>query len=151
MCSCALKTQLQEFRWSGVKWKLVQRGTERQPATGKAPVAHGPRTRTEAKSDQGDPQVKRKGDDKDEGFKPNIDIIADTLTQVLKKQLPKDTEINDTEKPVKSQPLAKASSESHLINGFASSTSIDLIPEQLNDNSACKAALASPRSATNEH
>ena len=57
-------------------------------ATGKAPVAHGPRTRTEAKSDQGDPQVKRKGDDKDEEFKPNIDIIADTLTQVSKIKYP---------------------------------------------------------------
>ena len=68
--------------------KVVQRGTKRQPATGKAPVAHGPRTKTEAKSDQGDPQVTKEGDDKDEGFKPNIDIIADTLIQVLKNKYP---------------------------------------------------------------
>ena len=78
--------------------KVVQRGTKRQPATGKAPVAHGPCTRTEAKSDQGDPQVKRKGDDKDGGFKPNIDVIADTLNSGFKEQLPRDIEINGLEK-----------------------------------------------------
>ena len=82
--------------------KVVQRGTKRQPATGKAPVAHGPRTSKEAKSDQGDPQVKRKGDDKDGGFKPNIDVIADTLNSGFKdenkEKLPRDIEINGLEK-----------------------------------------------------
>ena len=64
----------------------------------KPTVEHKPRTSKEAKSDQGDPQVNREGDDKDEGVKPNIDIIADTLIQVLKKQLPRDAEIHDIEK-----------------------------------------------------
>ena len=39
-----------------------------------------------------------KGDDKDGGFKPNIDVIADTLNSGFKEQLPRDTEINGLEK-----------------------------------------------------
>ena len=68
----------------------VSTARDRAPAAPqvRAAVAHRPPPRTEAKSEQGDPQVKREGDDKDEGVKPNIDIIADTLIQVLKNKYP---------------------------------------------------------------
>ena len=87
--------------------KVVQRGTKRQPATGKAPVEHKPRTSKEAKPDPGDQQVDIEGDTKDVVVETNIVIIADTLIQVLKNQVPREAEIHDLEEVMKSQPLAK--------------------------------------------
>ena len=82
----------------------VSTARDRAPAAPqvRAAVAHRPPPRTEAKSDQGDPQVKREGDDKDGGFKPKIDVIADTLNSGFKdenkEKLPRDIEINGLEK-----------------------------------------------------
>ena len=87
--------------------KVVQRGTKRQPATGKAPVEQEPRTSTEAKSDLGDQQVDMEGDTKDEGVKTNIVIIADTLIHVLNNPVSREAEIHDLEKVMKSHATDK--------------------------------------------
>ena len=87
--------------------KVVQRGTKRQPATGKAPVEHEPRTSKEAKSDPGDQQVDIEGDTKDVVVKTNIVIIADTLIQVLKNPVTREAEIHDLEKVMKSHATGK--------------------------------------------
>ena len=114
--------------------KVVQRGTKRQPATGKAPVEHEPRTSKEAKSDPGDQQVDIEGDTKDVVVETNIVIIADTLMQVLKNQVPREAEIHDLEKVMKSQPLAKESSEPHLIQALPLPISVERHASALKPN-----------------
>ena len=77
-------------------------------------VDHKLRTSKEAEPDPGDQQVDIGADTKDVVVETNIVIIADTLMQVLKNQVPREAEINDLEEVMKSQPLAKESSEPHL-------------------------------------
>ena len=59
-------------------------------------------------------------------------MISDTLMQVLKNQVPREAEINDLEEVMKSQPLAKDPSESHLNQAVPPPTSIENMHQHQN-------------------
>ena len=107
-------------------------------------VEQKPRTSKEAEPDPGDQQVDIGADTKDVVVETNIVIIADTLMQVLKNQVPREAEIHDLEEVMKSQPLAKESSEPPLKQALPLPISIEIHAMIFIDLQAAAAELPWP-------